>query len=118
MNRHRKSARHCDFISKVFIFDLFQNNKIFPKYYSRVVLKLQENYKMFGRSGGLGTMSASQQIGTSLVEFKAGRMNMVGNVVHPDTRKGLVSLIQSQDRLIHFCWEDRTTGKVCKLPRI
>lgn len=69
---------------------------------------------MFGRSGGLGTMSASSQIGgTSLVEFKAGRMNMVGNVVHPDTRKGLVSLIQSQDRLIHFCWEDRNTGKVC-----
>lgn len=64
-------------------------------------------------------MSASSQIGgTALVEFKAGRMNMVGNVVHPDTRKGVVSLIQSQDRLIHFCWEDRTTGKVCLLQKM
>lgn len=47
-----------------------------------------------------------------LVEFRAGRMNMVGKMVHPDQRKGLVYLYQSDDQLIHFCWKDRTTNTV------
>lgn len=47
-----------------------------------------------------------------LVEFRAGRMNMVGKMVHPDNRKGLVYLYQSDDQLIHFCWKDRTTNTV------
>lgn len=46
------------------------------------------------------------------VEFRAGRMNMVGKMVHPDTRKGLVYIYQAEDGLIHFCWKDRTTGNV------
>lgn len=46
------------------------------------------------------------------VEFRAGRMNMVGKMVHPDTRKGLVYVYQAEDGLIHFCWKDRTTGNV------
>lgn len=39
-------------------------------------------------------------------------MNKMGKMVHPDTRKGVVYLVQAEDGLIHFCWKDRITGKV------
>ncbi len=39
-------------------------------------------------------------------------MTMKGKMVHPDKRKGLVYVYQSDDSLMHFCWKDRTTGKV------
>lgn len=65
---------------------------------------------MFGRQSGLS--GSSSGTGSSLVEFRAGRMNMVGKMVHPDVRKGLVYLNQSEDGLMHFCWKDRNTGKV------
>lgn len=61
---------------------------------------------MFGRQG-----LNSGSNGSNLVEFKAGRMNLVGKMVHPDTRKGTVYL-HHEDNLMHFCWKDRTTGKV------
>lgn len=64
---------------------------------------------MFGRQSGLNNSGGS---GSNLVEFRAGRMNLIGKMVHPDTRKGLVYLTQSEDGLMHFCWKDRTTGKV------
>ena len=64
---------------------------------------------MFGRQSGLSNSGGS---GSNLVEFRAGRMNLIGKMVHPDTRKGLVYLTQSDDGLMHFCWKDRTTGKV------
>ncbi|EDW35700.1 GL17076 [Drosophila persimilis] len=63
---------------------------------------------MFGRQSGLGSSSNS----SNLVEFRAGRMNMVGKMVHPDSRKGSVYMTQSDDGLMHFCWKDRTSGKV------
>ncbi|XP_004567663.1 proteasomal ubiquitin receptor ADRM1-B isoform X1 [Maylandia zebra] len=47
-----------------------------------------------------------------LVEFRAGKMNLKGNTVTPDKRKGLVYIQQSDDSLIHFCWKDRTAGNV------
>jgi len=47
-----------------------------------------------------------------LVEFRAGKMNLKGNMVHPDKRKGLVYIYQSEDGLTHFCWKDRTSGTV------
>jgi hypothetical protein len=47
-----------------------------------------------------------------LVEFRAGKMNMIGKMVHPDLRKGLVFVYSAEDGLIHFCWKDRTTGNV------
>lgn len=47
-----------------------------------------------------------------LVEFRAGRMTMVGKMVHPDTRKGLLYVYQADDGLMHFCWKNRTTNKV------
>ncbi|KAH8405495.1 hypothetical protein KR215_001038 [Drosophila sulfurigaster] len=62
---------------------------------------------MFGRQSGLGNSNSS-----NLVEFRAGRMNTVGKMVHPDARKGLVYMTQSDDGLMHFCWKDRTSGKV------
>jgi len=47
-----------------------------------------------------------------LVEFRAGKMNQKGKMVHPDKRKGLVYMYQSDDTLMHFCWQDRKTGTV------
>lgn len=47
-----------------------------------------------------------------LVEFRAGRMTMVGKMVHPDSRKGLLYVYQADDGLIHFCWKNRVTNKV------
>ncbi|EDW79751.1 uncharacterized protein Dwil_GK17850, isoform A [Drosophila willistoni] len=62
---------------------------------------------MFGRQ----TLSSNSN-SSNLVEFRAGRMNLVGKMVHPDSRKGLVYMTQSDDGLMHFCWKDRTSGKV------
>jgi hypothetical protein len=49
----------------------------------------------------------------SLVEFRAGRMNLDPNtkVVRADKRKGLVQLKQ-EDGLIHFVWKDRSTNQI------
>lgn len=48
----------------------------------------------------------------NIVEFKAGKMNLKNKMVHPDKRKGLVYVYQSDDSLMHFCWKDRTNGIV------
>uniref|UniRef100_A0A0V0G5K1 Proteasomal ubiquitin receptor ADRM1 homolog n=2 Tax=Triatoma TaxID=30075 RepID=A0A0V0G5K1_TRIDM len=55
---------------------------------------------------------ASRSGSKNLVEFKAGKMSMKGKMVHPDKRKGLVYIYQSEDSLMHFCWKDRSTGSV------
>ena len=47
-----------------------------------------------------------------LVEFKAGKMEMKGKMVHPIKRKGCVYVNQTEDNLIHFCWKDRQSGNV------
>lgn len=62
--------------------------------------------------GNSSTLTGSSGGNRHLVEFRAGRMNMVGKMVHPDARKGLVYVYQAEDGLIHFCWKDRTNGKV------
>ncbi|XP_046383884.1 proteasomal ubiquitin receptor ADRM1 isoform X1 [Ischnura elegans] len=56
------------------------------------------------------TSSRSQS--KNLVEFKAGKMTQKGKMVHPDKRKGLLYVYQSDDSLMHFCWKDRQTGAV------
>ncbi|KAK4036179.1 hypothetical protein OUZ56_028245 [Daphnia magna] len=56
--------------------------------------------------------SSSRSQSKNLVEFRAGKMTMRGNMVHPDKRKGLVYIHQSSDSLIHFCWKDRQSGNV------
>ncbi|XP_074648205.1 proteasomal ubiquitin receptor ADRM1-like [Tubulanus polymorphus] len=61
---------------------------------------------LFG--GATGARSQSQ----NLVEFRAGKMFMRGKMVHPDKRKGMVYVYQSDDSLMHFCWKDRTSGVV------
>lgn len=52
----------------------------------------------------------SQARSRNLVEFKAGKMNLRGNMVHPDKRKGLVYLYQGNDMLMHFCWKERANS--------
>lgn len=63
---------------------------------------------LFGNTSSSGGRSSSK----NLVEFRAGKMFMKGTMVNPDKRKGLVYVHQSDDNLIHFCWKDRTSGKV------
>eukprot|EP00064_Thunnus_orientalis_P017100 superscaffoldBa00003542_g17177 len=66
-------------------------------------------------SGALFPSLVSGSRGSSskyLVEFRAGKMSLKGNVVTPDKRKGMVYIQQSDDSLIHFCWKDRTSGNV------
>ena len=64
-------------------------------------------------SGALfSSQSSSRSPSKNLVEFKAGKMEMKGTLVSPDTRKGLVYIYQSEDELMHFCWMERKNGKV------
>ena len=55
--------------------------------------------------------SSQQAQSKYLVEFRAGRMQKNGNMVHAIEKKGTVYLNQSDDGLIHFCWRDRGTGQ-------
>uniref|UniRef100_H2ZD03 Uncharacterized protein n=1 Tax=Ciona savignyi TaxID=51511 RepID=H2ZD03_CIOSA len=59
---------------------------------------------LFGNSSG----SSSK----NLVEFRAGKMFLKGTTVSPDKRKGQVYVYQADDNLMHFCWKDRTSGRV------
>ncbi|KAL0268198.1 UNVERIFIED_CONTAM: hypothetical protein PYX00_010228 [Menopon gallinae] len=63
-------------------------------------------------SAALFGNATSRNQSKNLVEFKAGKMVMKGKMVHPDKRKGLLYVYQSDDSLMHFCWKDRTTGTV------
>ena len=64
-------------------------------------------------SGALfGNAAATRSQSKNLVEFKAGKMHLRERMVHPDKRKGLVYIYQSDDSLMHFCWKDRTKGTV------
>ncbi|KAI7905488.1 proteasome complex subunit Rpn13 ubiquitin receptor-domain-containing protein [Cokeromyces recurvatus] len=42
-----------------------------------------------------------------LVEFNAGKVIREGNMLKPDTRKGVIYMDQSDDQLIHFYWKER-----------
>lgn len=61
--------------------------------------------------GNSGNMPGSSNGNRHLVEFRAGRMNVVGKMIHPDKRKGMVYVYQD-DGLVHFCWKDITTNAV------
>ncbi|XP_034253783.1 proteasomal ubiquitin receptor ADRM1 homolog [Thrips palmi] len=62
--------------------------------------------------GALFGNSSSRSQNKNLVEFKAGKMTMKGKIVHPDKRKGLLYVYQSEESLMHFCWKDRQTGTI------
>ncbi|ESO01169.1 hypothetical protein HELRODRAFT_82406 [Helobdella robusta] len=64
-------------------------------------------------SGGalFGNLARSNQ-SKNLVEFKAGKSIIKGKMVHPDKRKGLLYIYQSDDQLMHLCWKDRSKGTV------
>jgi len=50
----------------------------------------------------------------ALVEFRAGKMtfNESTKMVSPDKRKGMLSVLQSEDQLMHLQWKDRTSGTI------
>lgn len=58
--------------------------------------------------------SSAQRHGSKkhLLEFKAGKMYLEDKMCHADKRKGVVYIHQTEDALMHFCWKDRTTGKI------
>jgi len=62
--------------------------------------------------GALFGNASARSSSKYLVEFRAGKMFMKGKIVHPDKRKGMLYVHQSEDSLMHFCWKDRTTGVV------
>lgn len=39
-------------------------------------------------------------------------LRFIGRMVYPDKRKGLLYVYQSEDSLMHFCWQDRTSGNI------
>ena len=43
----------------------------------------------------------------SLVQFKAGVLNLIDGVLKPDTRKGLIRVIRDEHDLLHFQWGER-----------
>lgn len=57
-------------------------------------------------------VSQASKIGKPIIQFKAGKCNMVGTMVTADVRKGTVTLVKSPDNLMHFCWEERYTRQV------
>ncbi|XP_072393542.1 proteasomal ubiquitin receptor ADRM1 homolog [Diabrotica undecimpunctata] len=64
---------------------------------------------LFGSSAaGPGSTGGNKH----LIEVRAGKMNLKGRMVMSDKRKGLLYVYQSDDSLMHFCWQDRTTGIV------
>lgn len=42
---------------------------------------------------------------------KTIKTSVLGRTVYPDRRKGLLYVYQSEDSLMHFCWQDRTSGE-------
>merc|ERR1711936_610942 len=64
--------------------------------------------------GALFGPTAARNQSKSLVEFRAGKMNLnlSTKMVSPDKRKGLLSVLQSDDQLMHLQWKDRTTGTI------
>jgi hypothetical protein len=56
--------------------------------------------------------------GTTLLSFKAGKIDLDGPKANgcykatPDLRKGTVSLVRTNDQLVHFRWADRTSGAI------
>lgn len=73
-----------------------------------------------GSTGGIkhliemraGKMSqkGNLSVGRVLKQYSFHLLFILGRMVYPDKRKGLLYVYQSEDSLMHFCWQDRTTG--------
>ena len=61
---------------------------------------------LFGNTSG-----NSRREPRSLLEFRAGKMELKGTTVSADARKGL-AFVKMEDGLLHFCWKDRKSGKI------
>ena len=49
----------------------------------------------------------------NLIEFKAGKMELKGNKVVADKRKGMFYIHKERETMLtHVCWKDRTSGAV------
>ncbi|KAI9344124.1 proteasome complex subunit Rpn13 ubiquitin receptor-domain-containing protein [Pilaira anomala] len=46
-----------------------------------------------------------------LVEFNAGKCIREGDLLKPDTRKGVIYMDQSDDQLMHFYWKERKSSE-------
>jgi hypothetical protein len=64
--------------------------------------------------GALFGNNAAARQSKALVEFRAGKMtfNTTSKMVSPDKRKGMLSVLQADDQLMHLQWKDRGTGTV------
>jgi len=64
--------------------------------------------------GALFGPTAARSQSKGLVEFRAGKMNLnlTTKMVSPDKRKGMLTVLQSDDQLMHLQWKDRTTGTI------
>lgn len=82
------------------------------KFLAIIVLRIRP--QIIRKKAKMAALFGNNQRGAkkNLIEFKAGKMYLKGKMCHPDKRKGLVYIHQSDDSLMHFCWKDRTTGKV------
>jgi len=63
---------------------------------------------LFGSSAVSSRTGGGTTSGKNLIEFRAGKMDLKGRMVHPDKRKGLLYVYQSDDVLMHLCWKDRS----------
>lgn len=48
----------------------------------------------------------------NLVEFRAGRATMDGDMLHPDNQEGLLYVYKDDVSFVYFCWKNLTTNKV------
>jgi len=64
--------------------------------------------------GALFGPTAARSASKGLVEFRAGKMNLnlSTKMVSPDKRKGMLTVLQSDDQLMHLQWKDRTSGTI------
>jgi len=78
-------------------------------------MPLSRRQKLIMAVGGalFGNNAAARQ-SKALVEFRAGKMtfNTTSKMVSPDKRKGMLSVLQADDQLMHLQWKDRGTGTV------
>ncbi|KAG6477584.1 hypothetical protein ZIOFF_066851 [Zingiber officinale] len=65
-------------------------------------------------ANGIGEQSKDleDELGMSMLEFRAGKMFLDGTRVIPDTRRGLVRIGRGEEGLVHFQWLDRTQNIV------